>query len=104
TQMLAAIGHDLRTPLTSLRLRTEFVQDQAIQHKMLSTIDELQKMTEATIAFTRGEATAEETRTMDLGALVGSICDDQADIGHPVTYIEGPKINYRCRPDSLRRA
>lgn len=104
TRMLAAIGHDLRTPLTSLRLRAEFVKDAETQQKMLSTIDELQKMTEAAISFARGESTAEETRAIELDALVGSICDDLADLGMPVEYIEGPKTTYRCRPDGLRRA
>ncbi|MBY5775018.1 HAMP domain-containing protein [Rhizobium leguminosarum] len=104
TKMLAAIGHDLRTPLTSLRLRAEFVNDEDIQRKMIATIDELQSMTEAAIAFARGEFVKEETRAIDLEALVVSICDDQADIGHPVTHCEGLKTIYRCRPDSLRRA
>jgi signal transduction histidine kinase len=104
TKMLAAIGHDLRTPLTSLRLRAEFVKDEDMQRKMLSTIDELQSMTEAAIAFARGESTEEETRAMQLEALVGSICDDQSDLGHPVTFIEGEKTTYRCRPEGLRRA
>lgn len=104
TRMLAAIGHDLRTPLTSLRLRAEFVKDVEIQQKMLATIDELQSMTEAAISFARGESTAEETRAIELEALVGSICDDLAELGLPVEYIEGPKTTYRCRPDGLRRA
>lgn len=104
TRMLAAIGHDLRTPLTSLRLRAEFVKDADVQQKMLSTIDELQNMTEAAISFARGEASAEETRAIELEALVGSICDDHADLGHPVRYVEGSRTTYRCRPDSLRRA
>lgn len=104
TKMLAAIGHDLRTPLTSLRLRAEFVNDEDIQRKMISTIDELQSMTEAAISFARGESIIEETRAIDLEALVGSICDDQSDLGHPVTHVEGVKMTYRCRPDSLRRA
>lgn len=104
TRMLAAIGHDLRTPLTSLRLRAEFVKDVDVQQKMLSTIDELQSMTEAAISFARGESTTEETRAIELEALVGSICDDLADLGLPVEYIEGPKTTYRCRPDGLRRA
>ncbi|MDQ0996193.1 signal transduction histidine kinase [Phyllobacterium ifriqiyense] len=104
TKMLAAIGHDLRTPLTTLRLRTEFVQDKDIQQKMLMTIEELQSMTEAAIAFARGESTEEETRPIQLEALVGSICDDQEDLGHAVTLISAGKITYRCRPDGLRRA
>lgn len=104
TRMLAAIGHDLRTPLTSLRLRAEFVTDKNVQQKMLATIDELQNMTEAAIAFARGEANVEETRAMELDALVGSICDDLSDLGQAVEYVEGPTMTYRCRPDGLRRA
>lgn len=104
TKMLAAIGHDLRTPLTSLRLRAELVSDAENQRKMLSTIDELQSMTEAAIAFARGESTTEETRAIDIEALVESICDDQADLGQPVKFYEGGRLTYRCRPDGLRRA
>lgn len=104
TKMLAAIGHDLRTPLTTLRLRAEFVQDNEIQRKMLSTIDELQSMTEAAISFARGQSTDTETRTIQLETLVASICDDQTDLGHPVTYAGGEMVTYRCRPDGLRRA
>ena len=104
TRMLAAIGHDLRTPLTSLRLRAEFVADAEEREKMLATIAEVQKMTEATLAFAREESTAEGTRTVDLPALVESLCDDLAELGQDVTFLEGPKISYRCRPDALRRA
>jgi signal transduction histidine kinase len=104
TRMLAAIGHDLRTPLTTLRLRAEFVADAEEREKMLATIAEVQKMTEATLAFAREEATAEGTRAVDLPALVESLCDDLAELGRDVTFIEGPKISYRCRPDALRRA
>jgi signal transduction histidine kinase len=104
TRMLAAIGHDLRTPVTSLRLRAEFVADPDVQQKMLATIDEIQTMTEAMIALARGDATVEETRTVDLNALLGSLCDDLADLGQPVEYVDGNKTTYRCRPDGLRRA
>lgn len=104
TRMLAAISHDLRTPLTSLRLRAEFVTDPEIQDKMLKTIGEIQTMTEAALAFVREEATAEATRAVDLSALVESLCDDLAELGHKVSFLDGAAINYRCRPDALRRA
>lgn len=104
TRMLAAIGHDLRTPITSLRLRAEFVADGEIREKMLGTIDEMQKMTEATLTFAREESAAEETRSIDLSALVQSLSDDLADLGQDVTFTNGFKIPYRCRADALRRA
>lgn len=104
TRMLAAIGHDLRTPLTSLRLRAEFVTDPDLQEKMLNTIAEIQTMTEAALAFAREEATVEETRTVDLAALVESLCDDLADLGSDVRFTGGTRVSLRCRPDALRRA
>jgi signal transduction histidine kinase len=104
TRLLAAIGHDLRTPITSLRLRAEFVSDPELQERMLATLDEMQTMTEATLAFAREEATVEPTRSVDLTALVSSLCDDLSDLGLDVTFSDAPSIHYRCRPDALRRA
>jgi signal transduction histidine kinase len=71
---------------------------------MLATISEIQSMSEATLAFAREEATAESTRTVDLTALVESLCDDLIELGHEISFSEGQKISYRCRPDALRRA
>lgn len=104
TRMLAAIGHDLRTPLTTLRLRAEFVKDPELQQKILATVDEMQMMTEETLSFVRSEATSEETRTVDVAALLGSLCDDLAELGHNVSFLETDRTNYRCRPDNLKRA
>lgn len=104
TRMLAAIGHDLRTPITSLRLRAEFVTDDETREKMLSTLDELRAMTEATLAFSREQATEEVTRNVNLTALVESLCDDLVELGYDVTCTEAPKIGYRCRADALKRA
>ena len=104
TRMLAAIGHDLRTPLTSLRLRAEFVSDDETREKMLSTLDELRTMTEATLAFSREQAIAEDTRNVNLTALVQSLCDDLVELGYDITFLDSPKIGYRCRADALKRA
>ncbi len=104
TRMLAAIGHDLRTPITSMRLRAEFIGDEDTKKKMIATLDEMQAMTEATLAFARDDAQREETRNVDLSALLESLCADLADLGWDVTFRNGEKIPYRCRPDSLRRA
>lgn len=103
TRMLAAIGHDLRTPLTTLRLRAELVEDPELQERMLATIDEMQAMTEATLSLVRQETSIEQTRTIDLSALVESICDDLAELGQPVTFRTGQRVTYRCRPEGLRR-
>lgn len=104
TRMLAAIGHDLRTPLTTLRLRAEFIPDAALQSKILETIAEMQTITEATLTFAKDEGAEEETRVIDVTALLGSLCDDLAELGHKVDFQENERIDYRCRPNSLRRA
>ncbi len=89
TRMLAAIGHDLRTPITSMRLRTEFVTDDETREKMLATLDELRALTEATLAFSREQAAEEPTRSVDLAALVGSLCDDLVELGFNVVLRRG---------------
>lgn len=104
TRMLAAIGHDLRTPLTSLRLRAEFVEDEETRQKIIETLDEMQRMVEAALAFLREEATGEPAREVELRALVESVVADFADLGGEVELAEGAPVTLRCRPDSLRRA
>jgi signal transduction histidine kinase len=104
TRMLAAISHDLRTPLTSLRLRAEFVDDDETRAKILETLDEMERMTEATLAFAREEARREDTRTVDLAALVDSLCEDLRDLDMDVTYSGPPSLLYPCRSVSLKRA
>jgi signal transduction histidine kinase len=104
TRMLAALGHDLRTPITALRLRAEFIADATAREKLLVTLDEMQAMTEAALAFAREEATGEPRRTVDLAALLESLCDDLADLGWDVAFLGGARTPYRCRPEALRRA
>lgn len=104
TRMLAAIGHDLRTPLTSLRLRAEFVEDEETRQKIVETLDEMQRMVEAALAFLREEAASEPARDVELRALVESVVADFADLGGEVELAEGGALTLRCRPDSLRRA
>ncbi len=104
TAMLAAIAHDLRTPITSLRLRAEFIDDEEMKTKVLETLAEMQTMTEATLAFARGDAETEESRATDLSALVESVVDDFAASGREASFEDSPAVTVRCRPFALRRA
>jgi signal transduction histidine kinase len=104
TRMLAAISHDLRTPITSLRLRAEFIDDEEIRGKILETLDDMQRMAEATLAFAREEAAQEDTRAVDLAALTDSVCADLADMGQDVTFAGAPRSHYLGRTSSLKRA
>jgi signal transduction histidine kinase len=104
TRMLAAISHDLRTPLTLLRLRTENVESSTEREKMLATIAEMDAMVATTLAFARDEATEEARRPTDLAALVQSIVDDMADTGLPVRMEPAEPVVQDCRPAALKRA
>ena len=104
TRMLAALSHDLRTPITSMRLRVEMMPDSLDRVQLLATLEEMQQMSEATLAFMRQASDNEITRQVDLNAMTGSLCDDLAELGQDVNYHEGQEIVIRCRPVSLKRA
>ncbi len=104
TRMLAAISHDLRTPITTLRLRAEFVDDDEMRDKILATLEEMQAMTEAVLAFAREDASTEETKSVDIGALLASMAEDFSDMGKDVSFEENGTVVYDCRPMSLKRA
>jgi signal transduction histidine kinase len=85
-------------------VRAELIDEAETRGKILATLDEMQHMTEATLAFVRAEATQEDTRLIDLTALVESLCDDLSDTGRDVTFSGPGKTPYRCRSVSLKRA
>jgi signal transduction histidine kinase len=103
-RMLAAISHDLRTPLTLLRLRTENFDDDQERSKMLATIGEIDAMLGSTLQFARDESVSEPRRPTDLAALLQSIVDDMSDAGLPVAMEPTKAIVYECRPTALKRA
>lgn len=129
TRMLAAISHDLRTPATRLRLRVEFVHhDAELQRLMLRDLDEMDTLLAEAMAFLAQDVHEEPRKLVDLNALLQAVCDDYADVGRPVGYIEPPPLRFRsvptlfaaagqelsfdnerkvrlhCRPNALRRA
>ena len=104
TAMLAAVSHDLRTPITSLRLHAEFVEDGETRAKILAALDEMQRMTEDALAFIREDMQREETRNVDLHALVDSVAADLAELGHDIAVADSGRVLAACRPAALRRA
>jgi signal transduction histidine kinase len=105
TLMLASISHDLRTQLTLLRLRVEAGDLGEEPGRLLKTIAEMEEMLTATLSFAREEGQSEESRRVDVSALVDSIVDDMSDAGLPVLVgkIDRPAI-LTCKPVALRRA
>ena len=104
TAMLAAVSHDLGTPITSLRLHAEFVEDAETKAKILAALDEMQRMTEETLAFIREDMRQEETRTVDLHALLDSVAADLVDLGRDIAVADSGRVLVACRGVALRRA
>ena len=104
TRMLAAISHDLRTPLTLLRLRVESAPECEDREKMLATINEMNGMIGSVLDLARSNASLENRRPMDLTALVESIVDDMKDAGFPVTMQPSSGVIYECYGAALKRA
>ena len=104
TRMLAAMSHDLRTPITTLRLRAEFIEDEETRSKILETLEEMQRMTEATLAFVREEAKAEATRKVDITALIESVVADFSDLGHEAAFVDAERVTVACRAQGMKRA
>lgn len=102
--LLSAIGHDLRTPISSLRIRTEMVKDPELQQKMQATLDDMQRLTEAALAAARGGDTGEPSQALDLPSLVQSVCDDMADTGAPVSQGTLEATRIQGRASEIKRA
>lgn len=104
TRLIAAIAHDLRTPITALRLRLEFLPDDDNTRAMAAMLDDMARMSEASLTFMREEAAAEATRKVDLSALVDALCEDYRAAGATVANESGERITLVCRPVAIRRA
>lgn len=104
THMLAAISHDLRTPLTRLRLFAEFVNDHQQRELVLNDIDEMEQMLRASLAFAGDEAHREPHSRVDVAALLISLCDTVSDAGAQVSYLGPDHAELPCQPVAIRRA
>lgn len=104
TQTLAAISHDLKTPLTRLRLRAGFLDDVEARRTIEADLDEMERMLDSALAFLRGEATEEASRTIDVMSVLRTICDQLLDAGHEVILLGPPRAPLACRPTAIKRA
>ncbi|SFX20571.1 ATP-binding protein [Marinospirillum alkaliphilum] len=102
-RVLAALSHDLRTPLTHMRLRVELLPDSEDRQRLLDSLQEMQSLAETTLDFVRGSK-GEVARDFDLAALVQSLCDDYEDQGQPVHYSGLSRCVFHGRSQALRRA
>jgi signal transduction histidine kinase len=108
TEMLTAIGHDLRTPITRLKLRAEFMEDEEQRRKMLADLEELEAMVAATLAFGRDATTTEPVSPLDLAELLRTVLDEAGDarpeVAAQLAYEGAAHLTVRARPLALKRA
>jgi signal transduction histidine kinase len=103
TRMLAAISHDLRTPITRMRLRCEFMENETERSRMLADLDQMRAMLEQVLSFLRDDRRLAPPTLTDIATTLQLIADQFADMGHKATYIGPAHALAMVRPDDLHR-
>ena len=103
TQMLAAITHDLQTPLTRLRLRLEKVDNADLQQRLIDDLSAMQQMVREGLDLARSMDTTETMQALDLDSLLDSVCSDATDGGQPVALSGKTGMALMGRPLAIRR-
>lgn len=102
--MLRSVGHDLRTPLTRIRLRAERIAEADLRKLILSDIGHINGLIDYTLTYLREGSGEEAEERADIASLARSVCDDFTDIGAPIVY-SGPRSRVvTCRPNAIVRA
>jgi signal transduction histidine kinase len=104
TKMLAAISHDLRTPITRMRLRSEFIEDETHRTRMLGDLDQMRSMLESVLSFLRNDRKLESMTLADVASTLQLITDQFGDIGRKVSYDGPAHAMATVRPDDLHRS
>ena len=104
TKMLAAISHDLRTPITRMRLRCEFVEDEIQRSRMLADLDQMHSMLGSVLSFLRNGRKLEPMTLVDVASILELVTDQFADMGYTVGYIGPGHAMATVRPDDLLRS
>lgn len=106
-RLVAAAGHDLRTPMTRMRLRAEFVEDPTEQAKWLADLEELDAIADSAIALVREEVSDDPATATDLGNLLQNIVSELKELGHhgKLTYVApNEPVIVEAAPFALKRA
>lgn len=104
TEMLAAVSHDLRTPITRLRLRAEFIADPPLRDMMLRDLGQMDALVHGALSFIRDRAVERAPARLDLASLLRTVCDEAADLGHRARYGGPDHLVIHGHEDELRRA
>ncbi|MBO9463185.1 MULTISPECIES: ATP-binding protein [Stappiaceae] len=101
TKLLASLGHDLKSPLTAMRVRAEMVDDEETRTSLVACVEEMQSMVESTITFARGLIGSENTQLIEVGETLSSL---QKNVVEPFSFEKDREVHIRVRPLAFRRA
>jgi two-component system, OmpR family, osmolarity sensor histidine kinase EnvZ len=104
TQALAAVGHDLRTPLARMQLRTDAIDDPGLRSAFSGDVAEMEGMVGSLLAYLGGESDPEKPVRTDVAVMAATIVDDASDRGGDVTYLGDDHLEASVRPIGLKRA
>lgn len=103
-QMLWALSHDLRTPITAIRLRAELIEDEAERQRLLASVAEMETLTEQALALARAGASDETRTTVDLAEIARTLCGELQDMGVNIIAETIEPLMTECRPSEIARA
>jgi signal transduction histidine kinase len=104
TRMLRSVSHDLRTPLTRLRLRAERMDDGLIRTAMLSDVQHIEDLINETLTYLRNDVSTEKLQRADIASVLQTVCAEFSDVGFSVSYSGPNRLLGWCKPNALARA
>ncbi len=103
-QMLWALSHDLRTPITAIRLRAELIEDEAARQRLLASVEEMERLTEQALSLARAGASEEARSSVDLAEIARTLCGELQDMGVNAIADAPSSVIVECRPSEIARA
>ncbi|MEO5758314.1 MAG: HAMP domain-containing sensor histidine kinase [Mesorhizobium sp.] len=104
TRMLRSVSHDLRTPLTRLRLRAERMDDCPTRTAILSDVQHIEGLIDETLTYLRNDVSTEKLQRADIASVLQTVCAEFSDVGFSVSYSGPDRLSGWCKPNALARA
>ncbi|MDA9771608.1 ATP-binding protein [Emcibacteraceae bacterium] len=101
---LTALSHDIRTPLTSLRIKAELIDESSLKDGIISSVEKMENLTSSVIDFLKGSDTLIQKKQTDLKKLIETECIERQELGNPVIINALDDIIVNCDPDAINRA